>query len=91
VTLGKRGAVLASEQGIFVLPALTIEARSTVGAGDSFVAGMVHGLSCGEDIGQAFRLGIAAGTAAVLTEGSDLAKAADIDKLLPLVGPARQS
>ena len=81
VTMGNRGALLASEAGSTIFPALPIEAKSAVGAGDSFVAAMVHALARGCDPLDAFRHGIAAGTAAVMTPGSDLAYPADIKKI----------
>jgi 6-phosphofructokinase 2 len=81
VTLGHRGAVLASAGGATYLPAPEIEARSTVGAGDSFVAAMVFALTCGRSERDAFCLGMAAGSAAVLSPGTGLAHPEDIDRL----------
>ena len=56
-------------------------AKSTTGAGDCFVAGMVHGFMRGQDALGAFRLGMAAGTAAVLNAGTDLAHPQDIQRM----------
>lgn len=84
-TLGHEGAVLAHAEGTLYGPALPIEALSAVGAGDSFVAGMVHALATGHGTEDAFRHGIAAGSAAVLRAGTELAQADDIAHLLPLV------
>lgn len=81
VTMGHEGALLAHAGGTLYLPPIPIEAKSAVGAGDSFVAGMVHGLSCGHSAEDAFRYGMAAGTAAVLTPGTDLARPDDIERL----------
>lgn len=88
VTMGHEGAMLASKAGTVSLPALPIEAQSAVGAGDSFVAGMVFALASGHSPEEAFRYGIAAGSAAVLTPGTDLARPDDIHRLLPQVGAA---
>ena len=85
VTLGHQGAVLASQEGTLYLPALDIEARSAVGAGDSFLAAMVYGLACGWDASEAFRHGIAGGGASVLNPGTGLAQPEDISRLLPFV------
>ncbi|TCM19559.1 6-phosphofructokinase 2 [Novosphingobium sp. PhB165] len=87
VTLGHEGAVLAHVGGTVYLPALKIAAASAVGAGDSFVAAMVHALCRGEDDLSAFRYGLAAGSAAVLRAGTDLARPADIARLLDKVQP----
>ncbi len=81
VTMGDRGAVLAHGGGTRYLPAPRVPARSAVGAGDSFVAGMVHALSQGRDVDDAFCMGVAAGAAAVLSPGSGLAMPDDIARL----------
>ncbi len=81
VTLGHEGALLAREAGTLFLPALAIEAKSAVGAGDSFLSAMVFALASGRDEVEAFRFGIAAGAAAVLTAGTDLCHPEDIRRL----------
>ncbi|HWU01567.1 MAG TPA: 1-phosphofructokinase family hexose kinase, partial [Novosphingobium sp.] len=69
VTMGHEGAVLAHAGGVEVVPAVDVAAlgmavQSATGAGDSFVAGMVHGFLRGEGAAGALRWGMAAGTAA---------------------------
>lgn len=86
VTLGNRGALLAHRQGPLFIPALKIEARSAVGAGDSFLAAMLFKLAGGSDAEEAFRYGMAGGAAAVLDPGTDLAHPDDIERLFPEVG-----
>ena len=81
VTLGDHGAVLVDSEGVMSLPALDVPACSAVGAGDSFLAAMVYGLATGLARKDAFRLGMAGGAAAVLTCGSEIAKADDIWRL----------
>ena len=81
VSMGARGGVLASENGVTISEAPAVETRSTVGAGDSCVAAMVHGLARGMKDEDAFRLGIAAGTAALVTPGTGLATSDDIEAL----------
>jgi len=82
ITMGREGAILASKDGSLLLPAIPVEACSAVGAGDSFLAGMVHGFATGHEPEQAFRVGLAAGAAAVLSCGSDLAKPEDLKRLV---------
>lgn len=86
VTLGHRGAVLAHEGGVLCRPGLDVPVRSATGAGDSFVAGMVHALASGMSAPDAFRRGMAAGTAAVLTPGTDLCSVEDIDRMWAAMG-----
>ena len=81
VTMGSQGGVLATQAGTTFLPAIAVEAKSAVGAGDSFLAAMVFALATGRDPLEAFRYGMAAGSAAVLTPGTDLAQLADIERL----------
>ena len=78
VTLGHEGAILAHAGGVIDHPGLPVEVRSATGAGDSFVAGMVHALAAGEDAAGAFRWGLAAGTAAVTSPGTGLCSAGDV-------------
>ncbi len=70
LTLGENGAVLVSEAGVLRLPALEVIVNGTVGAGDSFLAGMVMALAVGRDPDDAFAWGIAAGAASVTAPGT---------------------
>jgi len=88
VTMGEAGALLASRDGTLHLPAIPIAAESAVGAGDSFVAAMVHALGEGRAPQEAFRYGMAAGAAAVLTPGTALAFPEDIERLYKLASPS---
>jgi len=81
VTMGRGGAVLVNASGAIRLPAMPVDALSAVGAGDSFLAAMVHALASGRDPAEAFRFGMAAGAAAVLTPGTGLARTDDILRL----------
>ncbi|MDE2596103.1 MAG: 1-phosphofructokinase family hexose kinase [Sphingomonadales bacterium] len=81
VTLGHEGAVLAHAGGVVIRPGACVSVKSATGAGDSFVAGMVHGFLAGEDAAGAFAWGMAAGTAAVLTPGTGLCAPEDVRRL----------
>ena len=52
-TLGKEGALIASEDQMYRIPAAKTKAGETTGAGDSFVGGFCHGLLQGMDLCQA--------------------------------------
>jgi len=84
-SIGPGGAIVATDDGTFRLRAPTVRVRSTIGAGDSMVAGMAVGFQRGLELHDAVAYGVAAGTAAVITGGSDLCHSGDIDRLLPLV------
>ena len=85
VTLGHRGALVATADAVLRLPAIPITAASAVGAGDSFLAAMIFALSQGETVAEAAKLGLAAGAAAVLTPGTGLAHPADIRRLRAMI------
>ena len=81
VSMGKHGALLASNDGVYTLPSIKVRERSAVGAGDSFVAGMVWRLMQGADVADAFRFGLCAGSAAVMTSGTELCLHSDVNRL----------
>lgn len=85
LTCGRGGALLINAQGIFALPSLATDPVSTVGAGDSFLAGMTQGLATGLAPVEAFRIAVACGAAATLSAGTDLAYPEDVERLLPSV------
>lgn len=78
VTLGGDGAILVGAETIQRVPAIKVPVQSAVGAGDSFVAAMTWSLAEGHEIGEAFRFGLAAGAAAVMTSGTELCRRADV-------------
>lgn len=81
VSLGPRGAMLASQEGITYVVPPTMPQQSAVGAGDSMVAGMVLCLLEGGSLSDMVRYGVAAGTAATMTPGSELCRKEDADKI----------
>ena len=84
ITLGSEGALLVTSKGAHFSPAPRINARSPVGAGDSFLAALVVGLFNGEPIDRALRIAVCAGAAAASGEGTSLVQpkaAGDILKL----------
>lgn len=78
VTMGRDGALLASQEGVRRFPAYEVKVRSAVGAGDSFLGGMLWSLAAGFSVKNAFALGLAAGAAAVLTPGTELCRREDV-------------
>ena len=83
ITLGKKGALVVTREQAFRTTSPNVEVKSKVGAGDSFLAGCVLGLSRNASIEEVIRLGMAAGTAAVMNEGTRLCRREDVEKLLP--------
>lgn len=65
VSLGGQGALITDGNRTVFAAALPVKASFTVGAGDSFLAGLLYGLDTGDDIFASLRCGIAAGAACV--------------------------
>lgn len=81
LTLGDQGVLLASRDAVFRTAALPIEPVSTVGAGDSFRGSMVWALASGQGLADAFRYGVAVGSAALITPGTELCHREDVKRL----------
>jgi 6-phosphofructokinase 2 len=81
ISLGAAGAIVASEEAVEHIVPPTVPIISKVGAGDSMVAGIVLSLAQGRPLKEAVRFGIAAGTAAVMTPGTELCRREDAERL----------
>lgn len=81
LSLGSAGAMIVEAEGCRRLRAPTMPVRSKVGAGDSMVGGIVLGLVRGYSLVEAVRFGVAAGAAAVKSEGTELCRREDADAL----------
>lgn len=85
VSLGESGAIGVWQTGGVRLRAPKVQARSSVGAGDSMVAGILAGLVRKWAFQDALAYGVAAGSAAVLAEGTTLCSQQDTEKLYAMV------
>ncbi len=85
LTLGEQGALLVTADKFYRAQPMSIEPVSTVGAGDSFLGGLVAALAANNSLQQAFRVAVAAGSAAVLSPGTELCRKDVVLRLLPEV------
>jgi 6-phosphofructokinase 2 len=85
LTLGEQGALLVTADRAWRALPLAIEAVSSVGAGDSFLGGLVAALAGGKSLDEAFRIAIAAASAAVLMPGTGLCQPQEVKRLLQKV------
>lgn len=85
LSLGPEGALLVTAEGAWHAPALPVHVVSTIGAGDSFVGGLVFALARGDGVETALRHGMAASAAALLAGGTSLCRPEDLARLLPQV------
>lgn len=81
VSLGAEGAILVSKDITEFVNAPKVEKKSTVGAGDSMVGGMVWALSKNKQFKEVLQWGVSCGTAATMNEGTQLFKKEDAVKL----------
>ena len=80
LSLGARGVfwMSSSERGRLASP--TVPVKSSVGAGDSMVAGVVLSLAQGRPLADAVRVGVAAGAASVMNPGTELCRVEDVER-----------
>lgn len=81
VSLGPQGAALVTKDSYEYVPAPNVAKKSTVGAGDSMVGGMVWALSQNKSLKEVIRWGVACGSAATMNEGTQLFKLEDAQRL----------
>jgi 6-phosphofructokinase 2 len=85
VSLGEKGAMLFTKDKELKASSPKVEKKSTVGAGDSMVAGFVLSLSQGKTFEDALRYSVACGTAATMNSGTELCNKNDADALFPKI------
>lgn len=85
VSRGARGLLLVGPQERYRALPPPVTVRSTVGAGDSAVAGFIFTHASGKGLEECARIATAAGTAATLAPGNQLCRAGDVRRLAPNV------
>ncbi|MDD3722232.1 MAG: 1-phosphofructokinase family hexose kinase [Lutibacter sp.] len=85
VSLGARGAFLACDDGVFYKSTPSVKVKSTIGAGDSMVAGLIFGIQNNFTPEKILRWGVACGVAATMSEGTNLGSKENIETVLKLM------
>lgn len=80
-SMGPAGALLISNDLELRVPAPIVKKLTTVGAGDSMVAGIAYMLEQQRPLSEVIRFGVACGTAATMSRGTGLFKKNDALKL----------
>lgn len=85
VSLGAKGAFLASKEGVIYQRSPSVKVNSTIGAGDSMMAGLIYGII--RDLGSKdmLRWGVACGAATTMSEGTNLASLDNINYVIDLL------
>lgn len=82
LTLDRDGAALITQNNTLTLHAPEVKVISTIGAGDSSIAGFIYAYVIGTELGEALRYSVAFGSAATLTDGTMPPRADDIKRIL---------
>ena len=85
VSMGADGAWLVTKDEKHFAAAPSVKKRSTVGAGDSMVAGMVFMLQQQRSLKEVISFGVACGTAATMNEGTKLFNKEDAEHLYKII------
>ena len=85
ISMGMAGATIVTKNFAELIVAPKVTRKSTVGAGDSMVAGIVFFLSRGESLQEAAKFGVACGTAATMNAGTELCNKEDAFRLYALM------
>jgi 6-phosphofructokinase 2 len=85
ISMGGRGATLVTDKRTLMVHAPKVSVVSTVGAGDSMLAGILASLANDDDYATALHYGVACGSAATLTPGTKLCAKKDADELFEQV------
>lgn len=85
VSLGAEGALLVTATTSQRFAAVPVRGVSGVGAGDAMVAGITVGLSRAWSLSESVRLGIAAGTAMLLTPGTAAPTRTEVERIFDMV------
>ena len=81
ISMGAAGAMLITEKESYKIVPPKVNTVSTVGAGDSMVAGIVQSLSIGRSIVESVKYGASCGTAATMNPGTELCHKEDVEKI----------
>jgi 1-phosphofructokinase family hexose kinase len=85
ISLGAEGALIADGRETLWARPPRVPARSNIGAGDSLLAGLLWGMITGWSLAEMIRWAVAAGTAAVLEEGTGVCSFGKVQELYPQI------
>jgi 6-phosphofructokinase 2 len=85
VSMGAKGLLLVADRQKYHAVPPAVDVKSTVGAGDSSVAGVISGLARGKELKECVTYAAAAGTATTLRQGTALCQKEDFQRLVSQV------
>jgi len=84
VSLGSKGALLATPHGSQRFSAASVKVVSGVGAGDAMVAAITVGVTRGWSLSKSVRFGVATGAAMLMTPGTAPCRREDAERIFDL-------
>ena len=85
VSMGPGGAMLITKDITQYIAAPPVRRKSTIGAGDSMVGGIVLSLSKGKGLIESVKYGVACGSAATINPGTALCRLEEVEKLYNMI------
>jgi 1-phosphofructokinase family hexose kinase len=85
ISRGPKGVIVAAKNEIINAIPPDVSVQSTIGAGDSFIAGFLLEFAKSSNLVEAVRLGVACGSASAMAGGTALCRKEDVEKLLDKV------
>lgn len=84
LSMGSKGALAFDGEAVLFAEPIEIEEKSTIGSGDSLLGGLLAGLVGGDSLEEALKQGSAAGAATAMTDGTQIARRGEVQRLLKL-------
>ncbi len=81
VSMGSKGIIYAGNDRIYSCSSPKVEVKSTVGAGDTTLAGFIQAFNKGQDIAECVAYATACGTASVMIEGTGIITKQNADEM----------
>jgi 1-phosphofructokinase len=85
VSMGDKGTMITDGEQTLYAPCVSVPVKSTVGAGDSMITGLIAGLMAELPLQEVFRKGVACAAASVMLEGTLLPEKSTYRQLLTKV------
>lgn len=85
VSMGEEGSIFIQKDIVYQADALSIQAHSSVGAGDAMVASIAYAMEQGYDLKNLICLAVACSAGAVITKGTQPAKKEVVEALMKRV------
>ncbi len=82
ISLGKKGAMTVTDGKVYLAKPPAVNIVSTIGAGDSSIAGFLYAKYNKKDTFECLKTAVAFGTAACLTKGTNPPEKADVEKII---------